>query len=472
MRANIIQSLSSIIGQSSVIDKTDIDIAYRQDWDKTANISPDALIKPDSVEQLSAVLQLCNTQNIAVITQGGNTGRSGGATLTTETNHQYAGQIILSMERFNIIRKIETTSRTITVESGCILSTIQDAANDAGLFFPLDLGAKGSCQIGGNLATNAGGLNVLHYGNMRHLCLGIEAVLANGEVISELSALHKNNSGYDLTQLLIGSEGTLGVITAATLKLFFPPTPCVTAWIEPQSISAAIEILHRLQKASNNAVNGFELMPAELLELLAKYRPDQTQPMLPIRKWNVLLEISGNESIATTAHQILEECIRDELIIDAVIAQNEKTRRYFWHLREIFPVLQAEHGKWIKGDIALPINRVSDYIIQLSQCIEQHYQSGLYVIGFGHLGDGNLHVSLRPNDNDPPIDDSHCLFLYEQLHALAVELGGTFSAEHGVGKFKVNLMEKYKNPTSYAMMKKIKSCFDPNHILNPSCLFK
>ncbi len=470
MHSDFIQALIAIVGDSFLFQNHNISIAYTQDWDKTCNGKPDALVIPKTTEQVAAILQLCNTHGIAVIPQGGHTGRSGGATpIAVAIN--YNGQIVLSMERFNAIRSVDTSSKTMTVESGCILANIQEAADDAGFYFPLTLGAKGSCQIGGNLATNAGGLNVLRYGSARQLCLGVEAVLANGEIMSDLSPLHKNNSGYDLSQLLIGSEGTLAIITAATIKLFDKPTPCLTAWIEPASVNAATKVLQRLQKASDNAVSGFELIPAALLTLLQQYRQDYSQPMLPIRLWNVLLEVNGNESLATLLHQILEDCINDELIKDAVIVQNEKTRQYFWHLREIFPMIQSEHGQWIKGDVALPISAVNDYIEQLEKIILQKCGSGLYVIGFGHLGDGNLHVSLRPNDNNPN-DDADCLFLYKQIHDLAVSLGGTFSAEHGIGKYKVDMMEKYKEGTNYTMMKKIKSSFDPNHILNPSCLFK
>lgn len=476
MTPNLLKALSNCVDKGGFVPGGEIETRYLQDWDKkSAPRYCDALLKPNSTAQVAAILKICHAHRIAVVTMGGNSGRSGGALAAADCT-DYNGQVMLCLERMRAVRQIDALAKTITVEGGCVLEQVQTAADEAGFLFPLNLGAKGSCQIGGNLATNAGGVNVLRYGSARHLCLGVEAVLANGDTLTALSPLFKNNTGYDLSQLIIGSEGTLAVITAATLRLFAKTAPCLTAWVAPASVDSALTVLHRLQQISHNLVTGFELMPANLMHLLQQYRPAWQVPLQPVPRWNVLVEVGGNPTLQPTLLECLNDFLAEGLLLDAVVAQNEKTRQHFWSIRENLPIIQAEHGSWIKGDVALPLSAIARYISDLENHLQQLCPDGLHIIGFGHLGDGNLHVSVMPCDVATHNNsDNNANALNEKIavaiNELAHQHGGTFSAEHGVGQFKKAWLKKWGDATALTLMLQIKSCFDPHNILNPDCLF-
>ena len=398
-----------------------------------------------------------------MIPQGGNTGMSGGAVPLPDGGDA----VILSLRRLNKVRALDTTARTMTVEAGCILENIHTAAAEQGLYFPLTLGAKGSCQIGGNLSTNAGGLNVLRYGNTRNLCLGVEAVLADGRVFNGLSLLYKDNTGYDLRNLLVGSEGTLAVITAATLRLFPPPQIALTAWVTPPSPHQAVALLQHIQRWRADALIAFEMLPAPMLKLIAAEQPDMRFPY-PNRDapppWLVLIEAADVDR--DEMQEVLLQGCEQGLVEDAVIAANERERLDFWRVREEAPILQERRGDWLRSDVALPLAGLADFIVDIEQRLTA-VCDGLYLIGFGHIGDGNLHISARPLDEEPKAQPQLSQQIMQTLYDCVAEYGGTFSAEHGIGQQKTDLLPKYKDEAALAMMYAIKQALDKHHILNP-----
>lgn len=457
-------ALAAICGGDYVQAGDGIDSALLTDWTHSAGGVARAAVFPATVAEVAAILTLCNTQRIPVIPQGGNTGMCGGAVPLTGCAAEANG-VILALRRLCAVRALDTAGRTITVEAGCILEKVQAAAAAQGLFFPLTLGAKGSCQLGGNLATNAGGLNVLRYGCARDLCLGVEAVLADGRVLNGLSLLHKNTAGYDLRHLLIGSEGTLAVITAATLKLFPPPRVALTAWVMPPSPQKAMALLSRIQYTLPTALVAFEMLPARMLSLLATYQPALRLPFRGVPPpWLVLLEAADVER--AEIEEVLLAALNEGLADDVVIAHSEGERAAFWRVREEAPLIQARHGGWLRSDVALPPAGLADFIDEIERRLTAVCE-GLYLIGFGHLGDGNLHVSARPLDKNPAEEPVLAEQIKQVLYDCVADYGGTFSAEHGIGQLKTALLPKYKDAAALALMYDIKRALDKNNILNP-----
>jgi FAD/FMN-containing dehydrogenase len=400
-----------------------------------------------------------------LVPQGGNTGLVGGS--VPDDSGQ---QIVLSLGRLNRVRQIDAANLTMTVEAGCILQAAQQAAEDTGLLFPLSLAAEGSCTVGGNLATNAGGTQVLRYGNARELCLGLEVVTAQGEVWQGLAGLRKDNTGYDLRDLYIGSEGTLGVITAATLKLYPQPAAITTALATLPSLDAAVALLALAQSRLGAGLTGFEVMSEIALGLVRKHFPQLHQP-LPAAPWTVLLEQSDNEGESHAQalfEALLEHALGEGVITDAAVAQTLAQSREMWHLRESISMAQAEEGLNIKQDIALPVSAIPRFVAQTDAALARAIP-GVRIVNFGHLGDGNLHYNVQA-----PAGLAADVFLREQeplVNAITYDAvlacGGSISAEHGIGQLKRDELAARKSPVALGLMRLIKAALDPQGVMNP-----
>ena len=469
----IIRDLVAMLGTKAVLHNDHDTAPFLSDWHNRYHGKAHAVALPENTDQVSAVLTYANKHDIVVVPQGGNTGFMGGATPDT-TGHT----ILLSLSRMNKIRQIDEQNMSMTVEAGCILQTIQAKADDAGLYFPLNLAAKGSCTIGGNLGTNAGGLNVVRYGTTRQLTLGLEVVLMGGEVIELLSGLRKDNTGYDLKNLFIGSEGTLGVITAATMRLFPKPVALSTAFAEVRDVSAAVELLHRVQAASGGLVEAFELIPADILHVLFEYFPKIPQPLATIGAMNVLMEIgstnpasnkvdgNGNTPIRQIMEDVLETAFEDGLVIDATIASSDAQRDALWDLRETTPESHKLAGKVARSDVALPQSAIADFYADMVAGIKI-IDPKIRICGYGHLGDGNLHFNLIQAAGGDPDFDTKTPKLYDLLYGNIAKYKGSISAEHGIGQLKRDQLAKVKSPAILNTMRSIKSALDPKNLMNP-----
>jgi FAD/FMN-containing dehydrogenase len=438
---------------------------FLTDWRKQWHGAGLAVAQPDRTEDVAAILRWSARTRTPIVPQGGNTGLSGGATPDGSGR-----AIVLSLARLNRIRACDTLNNTLTVEAGCILQRVQEAAAEAGRVFPLSLAAEGSCTIGGNLATNAGGTAVLRYGNARELCLGLEVVTAQGEIWNGLSGLRKDNTGYDLRDLFIGAEGTLGVITAAVLKLFPAPIARVTALAAVASPSQALRLLDRTQTALGASLTAFELMSDFTVRVARKHFPQLHAPGARDAEWFVLIELSEwqNEARARAALEaLLADAYDRELIVDAEIAQSLSQAKAQWSLREHLSEAQALEGKTIKHDISVPISRLAHFVEDGEQALHRHFPDVRPYV-FGHLGDGNLHFNVSP-----PGNDSGANFLSQQqaintlVHDLVIRHGGSISAEHGLGVLRRDEAERYRSPSATVMMRAIKQALDPDGLMNP-----
>jgi FAD/FMN-containing dehydrogenase len=423
-----------------------------------------AVVQPTSADEISRLLHWCNGAGIGVVPQGGNTGYCGGA--TPDASGQ---QIVLSLRRMNHVRDVDAANFSLVAEAGCTLAAVQEAAAAVQRLFPLSLGSEGSCQIGGNLATNAGGTAVLRYGMMRDLALGIEVVLADGSVISALSPLRKDNTGYDFTGLMIGSEGTLGIITAACLKLFPQPRSVATAWISVPDPRAALALLGRLRDASADRIATCELVPQSALDLVLAHVPGARSPGTTPAPWFLLVELtsSGNDDLDLLLEQTLADAIETGEALDAAVARSGEQREDFWRLRESVPEAQRRAGSSLKHDICVPVAAVPELIERGARLAAQLVPEG-FLVAYGHAGDGNLHfnVNQRPG-SDATLFRSREPALQRAIHDLVASMGGSFSAEHGIGQLKVGELERYAQPAELAAMRAIKRALDPNGILNP-----
>jgi len=423
-----------------------------------------AVAMPRDVPQVSALLAWCNDAGIGVVPQGGNTGYCGGA-----TPDESGTQVVLSLERLARIRSVDADAQTMVAEAGCVLAQVQGAAASAGCLFPLSLGSEGSCQIGGNLATNAGGTAVLRYGMTRDLTLGLEAVLADGSVVSNLSGLRKDNTGYDLTGLLVGSEGTLGVITAACLKLYPQPRSRACAWIALRDARAAVELLAGLRGALGDRVTTCELVPHVALELVLRHIPEARDPGLSPAAWYLLVEVTAVEEadLDASLERVLAAAAERGIVLDAALARSERQREDFWRLRESVPEAQRAAGGSLKHDVSVPVARVPELIERGAAHVATLAPEG-FLVAYGHAGDGNLHfnVNQRPGA-DAAAFRSRESALKRAIHDLVAEMGGSFSAEHGIGRLKVEELERYAAPSELAAMRAIKHALDPRGILNP-----
>jgi FAD/FMN-containing dehydrogenase len=467
MSAAFIGALRARLGEAGLLLGGDLS-AYENDWRKRYAGKALAVARPASTDEVAAVLRLCHEHRVAVVPQGGNTGLVGGSTPDAS-----GAQLVLNLSRMKRIRAIDAANASLTAEAGCVLAEVQAAAAQAGLLFPLSLAAEGSCTLGGNLATNAGGTQVLRYGNARELCLGLEVVTAAGEVWHGLSGLRKDNTGYDLRDLFIGSEGTLGVITAATMKLYPQPRERLTALAACASMDEAVALLGLARERAGDALTGFEVMNRASLALVARELPQLAQP-LGAAEWTVLLELSDAQSAEharAVFEGLLETAFERGCVQDAAIAQNIQQAKAFWHLRESIPLAQAQAGLNIKHDISLPISSIAGFVAEMDAVLAAHLP-GIEVIDFGHLGDGNLHYNVQAPTGVAPAEflALHEAAINEKVYDAVQQRGGSISAEHGIGRLKRDELAQRKDPTALALMHAIKRALDPLDLLNPGRL--
>ncbi|MQA37316.1 FAD-binding oxidoreductase [Rugamonas aquatica] len=455
----------SVVGDAFVFDAPADMAPFLTDWRGRFTGKALAVLRPATVEQVAALVRACAQWRVALVPQGGNTGLVLGSVPDAG-----GGAVVLSLTRLNAIRQVDPINRTMTVDAGCILQQVQEAAAAEGCLFPLSLAAEGSCTIGGNLSTNAGGTAVLRYGNTRELCLGLEVVTPQGEIWSGLRGLRKDNTGYDLRDLFIGAEGTLGVITGAVLKLYPQPKASITALAALPSPTHALQLLNLMQDHCGSSLTGFELMSNYCLNLVAQQFPSLPKPFAAQHPQYVLMELSSSES-EQHAVGLLENAIgaaldRD-IVSDAVVAASVAQSAGLWQLREHIPLAQAKAGKNIKHDISLPVSRIADFIAATGPLLEAAFP-GCQLVCFGHLGDGNLHYNVAPPDGISNED-----FLRNQdkvnrvVHDSVVGFGGSISAEHGIGALKREELAHYKSPVELNMMRAIKAALDPLGIMNP-----
>ena len=460
-----IERLRALVGESGLITDASDAASYATDWRKRYFGKPLAVVKPATTAEVAAVLKLCAETRTGVVPQGGNTGLCGGATPDAG-----GAQIVLNLSRLNRVRAVDPVNNTITVEAGCLLANVQQAAAEAGRLFPLSLAAEGSCEIGGNLSTNAGGTAVLRYGNARDLVLGLEVVLADGQVWDGLRGLRKDNTGYDLKQLFVGAEGTLGVITAAVLKLFALPQARATALVALESPARALQLLSQVQAACGDRLTGFELMSAYCLELVARHFPATRLPFAQPHAQYVLLELSdtaGAASLDAMLQGALADASEAGVVLDAVVAASEAQAAALWSLRENIPEAQAQEGKQIKHDISVPISRIAEYIAATDAELQRAFP-GVRLVTFGHLGDGNLHYNVAPPAGaDEDAFMARAAEVSRVVHDSAARFAGSISAEHGLGQYKRGEILRYKSPLEMDLMRRIKAAFDPQGIMNP-----
>ena len=466
---DLIDTLRQIVGAANVLTHDDpaADLAsWEQDWRKRARGKALAVVRPGSTMQVADVVKACAAAGTTLVPQGGNTG------LVVGSIPDGSGtQVVLSLARMSTVRNVDPGNSTITVEAGCVLQNLQAAAEQAGFLFPLSLGAEGSCTIGGNLATNAGGTQVVRYGNARELCLGVEVVTAQGEIWDGLSGLRKDNTGYDLRDLFIGSEGTLGIITAATMKLYPQPAAQLTAWAAVASLDDAVALLVLAHKRLGAGLTGFEVMGQFALGLVDKHYPQLRVPLWKESPWCVLLENSDSESEDHARAQfesLLEAALEQGLVSDAVVAENIAQAHNLWHIRESITLAQAEEGLNIKHDISIPVSRIPDFVREADAALAAAIP-GVRFVNFGHLGDGNLHYNIQA-----PADGDARAFLRDQeenvntiVYDTVQRFDGSISAEHGVGELKRHKLVKHKSPVALSMMRAIKQALDPQGLMNP-----
>jgi FAD/FMN-containing dehydrogenase len=469
---SLLAEIRDIVGAAHVLTEGDLS-AWTLDWRKRTQGKALAVVRPATAQEVSRVVRACASfltkhpdSGLSLVPQGGNTGLVVGST-PDETGRQ----IVLSLQRMNAVRGVDAANLTMTVEAGCILQTLQEQAEAAGFWFPLSLAAEGSCTIGGNLGTNAGGTQVLRFGNARDLCLGLEVVTPQGELWQGLSGLRKDNTGYDLKNLYIGAEGTLGIITAATLKLYPQPKAQLTAWAAVPSVEAAVQLLGLAHQHLGASLTGFEMMGQFALSLVAKHFDHLRVPLYQHKAFCVLLENADAESEAHARAQLeglLEAAIEAGCATDAVVAENLTQAHSLWQIRESIPLAQALEGLNIKHDISVPVSGMAAFVAGTDALLAQAIP-GVRLVNFGHLGDGNLHYNVQA-----PEGQDAAAFLAEQearVNRLVFDAvqahGGSISAEHGVGSLKVDHLTHYKSPVALHTMRAIKQALDPQNLMNP-----
>ena len=462
----LIGQLRSIVGpQALLTDKSDVE-PYVHDWRGIYVGETAVVVRPANIEEVAAVIRACAQSGTPIVPQGGNTGMCMAA--VPRAGRQ---EIVLSLSRMNRIREVDALNNTLTAEAGVVLANIQQAAAEVDRLFPLSLGAEGSCTIGGNLSTNAGGVNVLRYGNTRDLVLGLEVVLPDGRVWNGLRSLRKDNTGYDLKQLFVGAEGTLGVITAAVLKLFPRPSASATAWAAVKSPEAALKLLSLLRQHCGERINAFELISRACVELVLRHIPGTRDPLTEAHEWYVLTELADSQP-GETLRQELEAALHDGLesglVLDATIAESGGQSQALWRIRETIPeAARGESGMLYRHDISVAVSAVPDFVREAGPALEQSFP-GAKLICFGHLGDGNLHYNAfipGRSRSDPAAREAHDVT--DLVYDIVQRFGGSFSAEHGVGLAKVNELVRYKSPVEVDLMRAIKRTLDPHGLMNP-----
>lgn len=459
-----LQRIHDTVGAAGWIEG-DAQSPYLQEWRGLYQGRAAAVVAPASTDEVAAVMALCHDAGIGVVPQSGNTGLCGGAAPDTSGT-----QIILSLRRMRRVRELDAANDTLTAEAGCILADLQRAAADADRLFPLSLAAEGSCMLGGNLGTNAGGTNVLRYGNARDLCLGLEVVLADGRIWDGLSGLRKDNSRYDLKNLFIGSEGTLGIITAAVLRLYPRPRQVQTALLALTSPEDAVALLPVLREASGDTLTACELMSRTSLAMALTHVPGCSDPFDEPHPWYLLVELSTpqkGDGLKAALEACLETGLEHGRIGDGVVAGSLDQARALWRLRESIPEGQTREGASIKHDVSVAVSRVPVFLAEATARIEGAIP-GARVCPFGHIGDGNIHFNLsQPDGMDPAVFRAHWDACNHIVHDVVTGLGGSIAAEHGVGQLKVAELERLKDPVELDLMRQVKAALDPTGIMNP-----
>lgn len=465
LNQTFLDSIMKIVGKGACLTNASDIAPYLEEERGLYRGATSMVVRPRSTAEVAAVVKLCADAGIGIVPQGGNTGLCGGGVPA-----ENGSEIILTLGRMNTVRDIDATNFTMTVEAGCILAEIQNKADNVDCLFPLSLGAEGSCQIGGNLATNAGGINVLRYGNARDLVLGLEVVLPDGRIWKGLRALSKDNTGYALKQLFVGSEGTLGIITAAVLKLFPKPKETETALCALSSLDDVTRLLNRARALSGDAVTAFELVPRFGLEICARHMDGVSDPLSEPHDWYTLIEFSTsrpNSDLRTSFEGLLEAAFEDDIIVDAVIAKSKAQAENLWRIRESLPEAQKFEGGSIKHDVSVPVSLVPEFITRGIALVQEAYP-GVRPCPFGHVGDGNVHFNIsQPEAMDKEAYLAEWKAMNRIVHDLVMEMNGSISAEHGIGLLKVEEMKYYKDPVELDLMKTLKAALDPKHTMNP-----
>jgi FAD/FMN-containing dehydrogenase len=466
---SVLLEFESTIGKQYVLDKDEDKEPYLTDWGKRYKGKALAVLKPGNTAEVASLVKICNKYRISIVPQGGNTGLCGGA-----TPDNTGDSVVILLFRLNQISDVDIQNSTITVGAGAILKQVQDSAAEHGKLFPLSLAAEGSCTIGGNLATNAGGVQVLRYGNMRDLTLGLEVVTANGEIWNGLRGLRKDNTGYSLKDLFIGSEGTLGIITAATLKLYPLPTTKITALVKVNDVASSTALLQQVQKGCSADLTAFELISHRAMELVSDRFVLAQQLLADRADWIVLMEFSSMDSEDTIRLQIqnlLMNAIDSSLVIDGIVAESIQQSKSMWEIRENVPEAQLQLGNLIKHDISLPISELAAFMTSTNQKLRDKWPD-TEVIVFGHVGDGNLHYNIVGlNQESSSLLESRRDEINRLVHDQIYLHKGSFSAEHGIGQAKVKELLERKSTTEMNLMHSIKRSLDPNCIMNPNKVF-
>ena len=458
-----LKELTKLLGRNAVLTETEDLLPYLKDERGLLESDCSLVIRPNATEEISETVGLCAKHRVPVVPLGGNTGLVGGGIAS--------GGVILSLEKLNRIIHIDTLNHTMTVEAGCILANIQKAADEAGCLFPLSLGAEGSCQIGGNLSTNAGGVGVLHYGNARDLVLGIEVVLPNGLIYENLKALRKDNTGYDLKQLFIGAEGTLGIITKAVLKLYPRPRAFATILVALEELDEILSLFDLTRATCGDKLKAFELIPRLALELEVAHIPGIRDPFTEKHAYYALLELTSprqEDDLRGEIETVLEQALNNGVISDAVIAKSQAQASQLWKMREEIPAAQSIEGGSLKHDVAVPVSKSVEFIKKATQLVMAE-MPGVRVCAFGHVGDGNIHFNLTQ-----PVGIDQRSFLKKQkvfgriVHDLVVGMKGSISAEHGIGLSKRDELCFYASKIEIDLMRQIKVAIDPHNQMNPN----
>lgn len=466
--AELIAQLTGVAGTEQVLTDAQDKAPWLTDWRGRYQGEALAVVFPASTEEVAQLVCACNEAEVAIVPQGGNTGLCGGATPLREGR-----SVVINLSRMRRVREVDAANNALVVEAGCTLAAVQQIAAEHDRLFPLSLASEGSCEIGGNVSTNAGGVQVLRYGNTRELVLGVEVVLPDGRVWDGLRALRKDNTGYDLKQLFIGAEGTLGIVTAVALKVFPRPRSRATAWVDVPSPAAAVALLRAVQNHCGDRVTAFEIVGREALQLVLKHMPDARAPFARAGEWGVLLELSdmiAAPALGEVLEAALGEAFEAGLARDAVIAQNEAQAQALWALRENISEAQRIEGISIKHDIAVPVSRMAEFLERAEQALLARWPDAR-IVAFGHIGDGNLHYNLSKADAlANPEFIARTPEINRVVHDLVDELGGSISAEHGLGQLKREEITLYRSEVELEMMRALKRAFDPQGRMNPGKL--
>ncbi|MGO4665891.1 FAD-binding oxidoreductase [Bosea sp. 2RAB26] len=467
MSAQVLDRMAGIVGARNIIAEPDAMLPYLKEWRDLFRGQATAVVRPGSTEEVAAIVRLAAETGTTLVPQGGNTGLVGGQIPVADGR-----EIILSLQRLDKVRAVDAEGDTMIVEAGVTLQRAQEAAEEAGRLFPLSLASEGTCTIGGNLSTNAGGTAVIAYGNARELCMGLEVVLADGRIWNGLRQLRKDNTGYDLKNLFIGAEGTLGVITAAVLKLFPLPAARATAFLALPGPAEALALLNAAKAGAGGTLTTFELMPRIGLEFVLRHAAGTRDPLSEPSPWYVLMEVSAQSAVGLNeaVESFLGEALENGLITDAALAGSLEQRKDFWKLREMLSEVQRFEGGSIKHDISVPLHATPDFLARAIATVEAMIP-GCRAVPFGHLGDGNIHFNVsQPVGADKEAFLARWNEINRAVHAIVTEMHGSISAEHGIGRLKRYLLPSVKDPVELALMKTLKATLDPQGILNPGAV--